>query len=536
MAHNIADLFEHAVDAVPDRLCVRCGDRTLTYADVEAEANRLAHFLDSRGVRPGEHVGIYAKNGVEYVVAFFAVHKLRAVAVNVNYRYVEGELDYLFGDADLVALIHDRTYAPLVERVLAKHPGVHTVVAAPDPMEPDDSSDISGYGGVTWADAVAGQSAERDFEERSGDDLLIIYTGGTTGYPKGVMWRSEDYWRSFGGGIDFYSQEPLEEMDQSRQAATNTAMLVFPISPLMHGGGQAAMLLHLFAGHGCVLIPAFDAERIWSIVERDAVNLLFITGDAMARPLIESFEEHPCDASSLFAVASSAAVFSRPVKERWMAAFPHLVLTDSVGASETGFQGVGIQEKDKLGTEGVVVPMGPGTVVLDEMNQLVDPSAVGAVGRLGRGGNIPLGYYKDEAKTRNTFLEVDGRRYSVPGDFARIEEGGRITLLGRGSNCINTGGEKVFPEEVEMALKGHPDVFDVLVLGTEDERFGQRVTALVQPRDGAHIDLESLQAHLRPLLSGYKLPRSLVLVDEVPRHVTGKADYASARTLVAAEG
>jgi acyl-CoA synthetase (AMP-forming)/AMP-acid ligase II len=356
------------------------------------------------------------------------------------------------------------------------------------------------------------------------------------------MWRHEDFWRVLGGGIDFMTGERLEEYDQSKQAASNQPMVTLPISPLMHGGAQAAMLMHLFAGHLTILVPKFDPDEVWRIVDREGVQLIFMTGDAMARPLIEAYErgreEGRYDGSTLVAVASSAAIFSRPVKERWMAAFPNVFFTDSVGSSETGFSGTGLQDAENIKGEGTVVSIGPETVVLDEHNRVLDPAtAVGEIGRLARGGSVPLGYYKDEEKSARTFLEIDGTRYAVPGDFVRIEAEDKITLLGRGSNCINSGGEKVYPEEVENALKAHPDVFDTLVVGITDENYGQQVAAVVQPREGAKPTLEDLQAFLRERLSGYKLPRSLTLVEEIPRHATGKANYPRARELaVAARG
>jgi 3-oxocholest-4-en-26-oate---CoA ligase len=538
MALNIADLFEHAVDAAPDKPAVKVGDRTVTYADLEAEANRLAHYLQAHGVVPGDHVAVYAKNSIEHVIAVLAIVKIRAVNINVNYRYVEGELDYLFENADVVALIHERTYAPLVAKCAPKHPALKTFVVLPDVIEPDDQSGVSSYGGVLYADAIADQSAERDFEERSADDLHIIYTGGTTGFPKGVMWRHEDFWRVLGGGIDFYTGEPLSEMDQSEQAKQDGRMVTFPLSPLMHGGAQAGLLMHLFAGHLTVLEPKFDPQRTWEIIDENGVQLIFMTGDAMARPLIEEFERRaaagtPYDGSSLFAVSSSAAIFSPEVKERWIAALPNPVYTDSVGASETGFQGMGMQDKEHISSDGPVVGLGPSSVVIDEMNHLLDVTTdIGKIGRLGRGGSVPVGYYKDPEKSAATFLEIDGQRYSVPGDFARIEEGGRVTLLGRGSNCINTGGEKVYPEEVEMAIKRHPAVYDVLVVGVPDEKFGQAVAAAVQVREGEKVELGELREFLRASLSGYKLPRTLTVVPEIPRNATGKAQYPRAKELV----
>jgi len=535
VALNIADLFEHAVDAAADKPALKVEHRTVTYAEVEAEANRLAHFLASRGVGVGDHVGVFAKNSVEHVVALLAIFKIRAVAINVNYRYVEGELDYLFDNADLVALVHERPYAPLVDACVRKRPGMHTVVVMTDPSDPDNDADTTAYDGVLWADALAGRSAERDFGERSPDDLYIVYTGGTTGYPKGVMWRHEDFWRVLGGGIDFMTGEPLTEHDQSKQAAQDGRMVTFPLSPLMHGGAQAALLMHLFAGHLTILEPKFEPVRTWQIIEREAVQLIFMTGDAMARPLIEAYEEGSYDCPNLVAVSSSAAIFSRAVKERWMAAFPNTFFTDSVGASETGFQGTGLQDQESIKGEGALVSLGAGSVVLDDDNGILDTATnVGAVGRLARAHHVPVGYYKDPEKSARTFIEIDEVRYSVPGDFARIEPDNKVTLLGRGSNCVNTGGEKVYPEEVEMAIKAHPAVYDVLVVGLPDEKYGQTVAAVVQPREGETVGLDELRSFLRTSLSGYKLPRALALVEEIPRNATGKAQYPRARELALA--
>ena len=538
MAINIADLFEHAVDAAPQNPAVKVGERIATYADLEAESNRLAHYLQSQGVGPGDHVAIYAKNSIEHVIAVLATVKIRAVTINVNYRYVEGELNYLFDNADVVAVVMERSYADLVAKCAPNHEKLTTFVVIPDAIDPSDESDVSSFGGVLYADAVAGQSAERDFAERSADDIHIIYTGGTTGFPKGVMWRHEDFWRVLGGGIDFYTGQPLEELDQSKQA-TDPRMTTFPLSPLMHGGAQAGLLMHLFAGHLTILEPKFDPQRTWEIIEQDKVQLIFMTGDAMARPLIEEFERKkatgaPYDGSSLFAISSSAAIFSPPVKKRWMDEFTGAIFTDSIGATETGFSGMGMQDKNAISTDGPVVGLGPASVVLDEDNRPIPMTEVGRIGRLARGGNVPVGYYKDPEKSAATFIEVDGERFSVPGDFARIETDGRVTLLGRGSNCVNTGGEKVYPEEVEMAIKGHPAVYDTLVVGIPDATYGQAVAAVVELREGQTLELDELREYLRAHLSGYKLPRSLTVVDTIPRNATGKAQYPAAKEMALA--
>ncbi|GAA4952676.1 acyl-CoA synthetase [Actinoplanes utahensis] len=514
MAANIADLFEHAVDAFGDRVAVACGERAATYAELEETANRLAHFLRSRGVGKGAHVGLYAGNSIEALVAMIAVYKLRAVVVNVNYRYVENELQYLITDAGLDVLIHDRG---LSERVGAVASGLTTMIALPD----GSRSDLPG---VSYADAVGAGKPGRDFGERSGDDIYLLYTGGTTGYPKGVIWRHEDVWRVLGGGIDFMTGIPLDdEWAQSRRGAETPPMTRLCLAPLIHGNAQWAALAGLFAGDTVVFLPHFDAEEVWRTVERRRVNVIVLIGDAMARPIIEAYLAGSHDGSSLVAISSSAALFSPSVKRQYLQALPDVMVTDAIGASETGFTGLGIVADVAGGAvDGPRVMPGPDTIVIDEHGRKAPP---GVIGRLARGGHVPLGYYNDPAKTAELLTEVDGVRYAVPGDLARIEDDGTITLLGRGNTCVNTGGEKVFPEEVEGALKSHPDVFDALVIGIPDDLLGQKVAALVQLRDGAKADVDGLDTLVRQRIAGFKAPRAIWFVDRIQRTISGKADY-----------
>jgi acyl-CoA synthetase (AMP-forming)/AMP-acid ligase II len=523
MALNIADLFEHAVDAVPERLAIACAEAAVTYSGLEALSNQVAHYLASGGVTAGDHVGVYGRNSIELVATFLACYKLRAIAVNVNYRYVEDELRYLFTEAELKGLVYDRQFGERVAAVLPEYPQLTAVLAI------EDGSGIAlPAGAEDFATAVAGQSAERDFGERTADDIYMLYTGGTTGYPKGVLWRHEDVWRTLGGGIDFATGERMpDEWEQSRRAAAGPAGLVrLATAPLIHGNAQWGAFAALFAGDAVVFVPQFDPHEIWRAVQRHRVNVLIIIGDAMARPLIEAYRLEEYDVSSVLAISSSAALFSPSVKEEYLALLPNVVVTDAIGASETGFTGLGYVSAGNKRAEGPTVTPGPSTIVIDEQNRPVGP---GRTGRLARGGHIPLGYYKDPVKTAALFAEVDGARYAVPGDLARVEEDGSITLLGRGNTCVNTGGEKVYPEEVEGALKSFGGVFDALVIGVPDERLGQRVAAIVQPRDGQDIDLAALDAHLRTKIAGYKVPRSVWLVDQIGRTPAGKADYSWAR-------
>jgi acyl-CoA synthetase (AMP-forming)/AMP-acid ligase II len=522
MALNIADLFEHAADAFGDRMAVACGDRQVTYRELDQRANRLAHHLAGLGVGRDEHIGLYARNSIEAIETLLAAYKLRARAVNINYRYVEAELRYMVTDADLAALVYDRQFAPVVAAVLPDAPGVRGAVVIDDGSAPATS-----VPGVPYGEALAGASPERDFAPRSGDDVYLIYTGGTTGYPKGVLWRHQDIWRTLGGGIEFITGQPLpDEWEQSKRGAAGNGLVRFCAAPLIHGNAQWAAIAGLFAGDSIVLLPSFQPHEIWKSVQRYKVNVLVIIGDAMARPLIEALAEGGYDASSLVAVSSSAALFSPVVRDACLVALPNVVFTDAIGASETGFTGISFVSAGSQTRGGPRVTPGPHTVVIDDEDRRVGP---GQTGRLARGGHIPLGYYKDPVKTAAMFAEVDGERYVVPGDWARVEDDGTITLLGRGNVCINTGGEKVFPEEVEGAIKEHPDVFDSLVIGIPDERLGQRVAAIVQLRPGAEPDLAALQAVVRRHVAGYKVPRTVWLTDEIGRTPSGKADYVWAR-------
>jgi acyl-CoA synthetase (AMP-forming)/AMP-acid ligase II len=530
VALNIADLAEHAIDAVPDRVALICGDEQLTYAQLDEKANRLAHYLIDQGVKKNDKVGLYCRNRIEIVIAMLGIVKAGAILVNVNFRYVEGELKYLFDNSDMVALVHERRYADRVANVLPETPDVKTVVVVDD----GTADDYRRYGGVGFYCALAQGSPERDFGERSPNDIYLLYTGGTTGFPKGVMWRHEDIYRVLFGGTDFATGEPVkDEYDLAKQAAAGPPMIRYPIPPMIHGATQSATWMALFSGGTVVLAPEFDAHEVWRTIHKHKVNLLFFTGDAMARPLLDALvaahdKGEDYDLSSLFLLASTAALFSPSIKEKLLELLPHRVITDSIGSSETGFGGTSIVVKGEPHTGGPRVSIDKTTVVLDEDGNEVQPG-FGVVGFIAKRGHIPVGYYKDEKKTAETFKVFNGIRYAIPGDYARVEADGTVTMLGRGSQSINTGGEKVYPEEVEGALKGHPDVFDALVVGVPDDRYGQCVAAVVQPRQGARPSLAELDTYARAEIAGYKVPRCLWYVDEVQRTPAGKPDYRWAK-------
>ncbi len=531
---NLADLFEVVADACPERLAVVAGEVRLTYDELDRRANRLAHHLLDHGVGPGHHVGIYAWNRAEWIEAMLAAYKARAVPINVNYRYVEDELRYIFDNADLAALVFERSFMPRIEAVLPDVPRLrHLVVVDDQSGSHIDHNHNDGatttVGAVPYEDALAGASPERDFGPRSPDDLYILYTGGTTGVPKGVMWRSEDiFFGAMGGGN--FAGPPVERPDDLASGATKEPVVACVTAPLMHGGGQWVTLITLTTAGTVVLYTGrrYDANEIWRIAARERANSVMVVGDAMARPLAEALGgKEALDLSSLAVIGSGGAILSRAVKEQLRAALPDVMVIDSFGASETGANGSVMD----IGAPaaGPRFTMGEHTTVLGDALRPVAPGS-GDVGRLAKRGHIPLGYYKDEGKTAATFLhDADGVRWVVPGDFATVEADGSITLLGRGSVSINTGGEKVFAEEVEAALKAHPDVFDAVVVGVPDERFVERVVALVAPRPGAKPTIDALRDHCRTSIASYKAPREVHLVDEIVRTPAGKPDYRWAR-------
>lgn len=391
MALNIADLAEHAIDAVPDRVALICGDDQLTYAQLEEKANRFAHYLIDQGVKKDDKVGLYCRNRNEIVIAMLGIVKAGAIGVNVNFRYVESELRYLFENSDMVALVHERQYADRVAHVLPDTPNVKTVLVVDDGSD----KDYRRYGGVEFYSALEKGSPERDFGPRSADDIYLLYTGGTTGFPKGVMWRHEDIYRVLLGGTDFATGEYVkDEYDLAKQAAAAPPMVRFPIPPMIHGATQSATWMALFSGGTIVLAPEFDADEVWRTVHKHKVNLLFFTGDAMARPLLDALsKDNDYDLSSLYLLASTAALFSPSIKEKLLELLPNRVITDSIGSSETGFGGTSVVAKGQAHTGGPRVNIDKWTVVLDENGNEVRPGS-------GVRGSSPSGVMSRSATTR----------------------------------------------------------------------------------------------------------------------------------------
>jgi len=526
MEFNLADIFESVVDVVGDREALICPDRRLTFDELEARANQLAHHLQSVGVGAGDHVAVQLYNGTEYVEVMIACFKVRAVPINVNYRYVADELAYLFNDADVVALLADTEFTERVEAVRSRTPLLRHILTVGDGPRPD--------GAVDYEDALAAQSADRTgFPQRSPDDLYIIYTGGTTGMPKGVMWRQEDLFFAGMGGADPTGTPVARPEEVAERLASRGVLNYFPVAPLMHGAAQLATWIAFLQGSKVMLVRKFDAVDVIETAVRERANTMSIVGDAMARPLAEALEGDYADAdlSSLYALSSAGAILSQAVRDKLAARLPNVMLLDNFGASETGFQGTGTAGSSP--DKGLRFTVNARSFVLDDNLKPVEPGS-GVVGRVAQRGHVPVGYYKDEVKTKESFVTIDGERWVLLGDMATVEEDGAIAVLGRGSVCINTGGEKVYPEEVEAVLKAHPAVYDAVVAGVADERFGQRPAAVVQLRPDVDTSEDELITHAREHLAGYKAPTFVVVVPEIRRSPSGKADYPWAAKVTAA--
>jgi acyl-CoA synthetase (AMP-forming)/AMP-acid ligase II len=536
---NFADLWEGVMETVADREALVCGVDRRTYAELEEHANRLAHWMRDQGVRPGAYVGLYLTNSVEWVEAFLACMKIRAVPINVNYRYVAEELAYLFADAGVVGILVDRGFAGRLAEVVGDLPALEWAVVVDDGSDADVETlaatdlPVAGY-----ADALAAGSPDRGFGARSNDDLYVIYTGGTTGLPKGVVWRQEDAFHACIGGGD--PMRMLGAIDEPAQILDRIVpgFVFHPVAPLMHAAGAWTVTSWLLCGGKNVLLEgSLDPVGVWRTIEREGVNTISVVGDAVLKPLLDAWDtDGPFDVSTLLAIGSGGAPLTPSTRARALEILPTVSISDGYGSSETG-----AQTARKFTVDG-----GPETFSefgADHTTAVIDPAARAivapgseTVGRVARRGHIPLRYHNDPVKTDETFVEIEGERWILTGDQATVAADGSIALLGRGSACINTGGEKVYPEEVEAVIAGHPSVYDAVVVGAPDERWGERVTALVQLRHGTTLTLDELDDFCRPHLAGYKLPRSLVVVGTVVRSPAGKPDHRWAKAVAADAG
>ena len=532
MNWNFGTVFESVADAIPEHTALVQDGRRRTWREFDERASRLAAAFRALGLGPGSKVAFYLYNSNEYLETLFATFKLRAVPANVNYRYTEEELAYLLENSDAEVVVFHGSLGKQVDAV--RDPKLKVRAA----VQVDDGSPLVD-GALRYEDLIEAH-APMERIERSGDDLLFLYTGGTTGMPKAVMWRHEDLFAALAPAATAFFGLPIPEDTTGVEAVVRTVHesglvpVHLPASPLMHGTGQFSTLQVLFLGGTIVTLESrhFDPHELWRVVQRERVTQIAIVGDAFAKPMLRALDEaeargEPYDLSSLLLVISSGVMWSESVKRELIARHP-VIAYDSLGSSEgVGFANA-ITTADSKG-ETAKFSVGPDTKVFTDDGREVKPGS-GEVGNLAVGGHIPVGYYKDPEKTAATFRVVDGKRYSIPGDYATVEADGTITLLGRGSVSINSGGEKIFPEEVEEAVKQHPAVADAVVVGVPDERFGEAVTAVVALAPGRTTDEGEIAGAVeRSGLARFKRPKHVVVVDAVPRGPNGKADYAWAR-------
>ncbi|HKV21588.1 MAG TPA: acyl-CoA synthetase [Mycobacterium sp.] len=525
--------------AIGDREYIICGDRRYTFAQIVERSNRLAAFLHSRGLGchterkdlAGHEVGqdllgLYAYNGPEYVEGMLGAWRARVAPFNVNYRYVKAELQYLLADSGASALLYHAAFAPRVAEVLPDLPHLRVLIQIAD----DSGNDLLD-GAVDYESIVGSGPSEPPPVEPSPDDLYVLYTGGTTGMPKGVLWRQHDIFMTSFGGRNMYTGETAGSYDEiAKRVAENPGTKIFTLPPLMHGAAQWAVMTALTTGQ-TVVFPAaqgkFDADEVVATVEREKILTIQVVGDAMARPIADAIEKGTADVSSLAVIANGGALLTPTAKQRLIDIKPNLIVMDGVGSSETGIQMSHMSAPGAVSTG--TFNAGPDTSVASEtLDSILEPGHEG-MGWLAQRGYVPLGYKGDATKTAKTFPVIDGVRYSIPGDRARHLAEGGIALLGRDSVTINSGGEKIFAEEVESAVLSHPAVRDVVVSGRPSERWGQEVVAVVALVDGATADAQELIDHAASVIARYKLPKAVVFRPAIERSPAGKADYRWAR-------
>jgi fatty-acyl-CoA synthase len=530
---NLGAIHEAVAAAIPERECIVFRDRRLSWAEVRDRSRRLADVLRRHGLgcfaersrlanweSGQDHVALYLYNGNEYLEGMLGACKARAASFNVNYRYVDEELIYLFQNADARAVVYHAAFAPTLERIRSKLSNVALWLQVAD-----ESGNPTLPGALDYETALAEASPAPPPDDLSPDDLYILYTGGTTGMPKGVLWRQEDiYFAAMAASGSRSLAEILER-------AKGDGIRSLPAPPFMHGASQWVVFNMWHVG-GTVIVQSnpqhLDADDIWSTIERERVNALTIVGDAYARPLLDQLGRKDYDLSSLKLFTSGGAILTAAAKDEVLARLPDVRILDALGSSESGAQASQISSAGAKASTGDFA-MAPDNVVLKEdLSGLVEPGSEES-GWLARTGHVPLGYYKDEDKTRRTFPVIDAVRYAVPGDRAVATAGAGLRLLGRDSVTISSGGEKIFAEEVEHALKHHPAVFDAVVVGTPSERWGQQVTALVCFREGSRASEDELRSVAREHIASYKLPKVFVFLDEILRAPSGKADYRWAR-------
>jgi 3-oxocholest-4-en-26-oate---CoA ligase len=515
---NFADVWEIVAEKLPDAPCQIQGERTLTWGDVDRRANGVAQWFLDIGVEEQDKVAHYLYNCPEYLESMFGIFKAGLVPVNTNYRYADEELLYLWDNADAVAVVFHGTFSDRIETLRHKLPKIKGWLWVDDGEGPCPEW-ATPYDDVA-ARGESGTNVKGPWG-RDGDHIYMLYTGGTTGMPKGVMWRQDDIFATLNAsslGVRF-SAEP--DLDQVREG------LSAPACPLMHGTGAFTSFSQLSSG-GCVVTLVnrhFDAEELLEAIERNKVNVLAIVGDAFGKPMLRAIDANPgkYDISSLLAVISSGVMWSEETKQGLLKHHSGMLLADQFSSSEA--LGMGSSVSSASGTTTTAkFKLGDNAIVITEDGRRIEPGS-GEVGMVAVKGRTPVGYYKDPEKSARTFKVIDGERYSVPGDYATVEADGTLTLLGRGSVCINTGGEKVFPEEVEEVLKRHLAIRDAVAVGVPDEKWGEAIVAVVEPEDGVSIDESDVITHVKSHLAAFKAPKRVLTIDTIGRAPNGKVDY-----------
>ena len=530
---NFADAWEVVAQQVPDAQAQVQGDRRISWSELDRRANGVARALLDAGVEEQDKVAQYLYNGPEYLESVFAAFKAGLAPVNTNYRYLDDELVYLWDNGDVVAVVFHGTFAERIEGIRDRIPRVKLWFWVDDGTGPCPSW-ATPYEAVAAAgspEAVSGPWG------RDGDHLLLLYTGGTTGMPKGVMWRQDDLFRTLVGTLvpAVRGSEPDQQI--IREAVQAPGLVGMPACPLMHGTGCFTQLIVLSGGGSTVTLESrhLDIDDLFATIERESVNTLAIVGDAFAKPMVRALDGAPgkYDISSLMIISSSGVMFSEASKQALLAHHPGMMIVDAFSSSEALGMGQSVSTAAGSSTTATFA-LGENAKVITDDGRAVEPGS-GETGRVAVGGWQPVGYYKDEAKSAATFIMFEGKRYSVPGDYATVEADGSLTLLGRGSVCINTGGEKVFPEEVEEVLKTHDSVADAVAVGMPDEKFGEAITAIVELAPGAALDEAALVFHVKDTLAPYKAPKRILTIDTIGRAPNGKVDYKRLKAWAADE-
>jgi fatty-acyl-CoA synthase len=530
---NFADVYEAVAAKVPDWPCQVQGERVVTWGQFDRRANAMAADMVEAGLTHQSKVAAYLYNGPEYLESYVAAFKGGFAPVNTNFRYGPEEIVYLFDNADAEAVVFHATFGELLDGVRNRLPMVRRWYCVADGTAP-----VPAWA-VEYESVVQGGADRLETPwGRSPDDLLLLYTGGTTGMPKGVMWRQDDLFNVIGGGGNpFVGQPPAASVQEiaGNIDPAGQPIVMLPACPLMHGTGQYSALITMNLGGTIVMLPSrrFEADELWREVARNRVNAIVIVGQAFAAPMLAWLDEHEgeLDLSSVFLISSSGVMWSQENKDGLLRHLPQAILFDSFGSSEAVGLGASVSTSGAA-QETAKFVLGENVAVFTDDGRRVEPGSP-EPGLVAVSGYIPVGYYKDEAKTAQTFRTIEGRRWSVPGDWAEVKPDGSLHLLGRGSVCINTGGEKVFPEEVEEVLKTYDGVVDAVCVGVPDARFGEAIAAVVESLEGVEIDRDGLAQHVRASLAAYKAPRHVVLVETIGRAPNGKVDYKRLKQLAA---